>query len=66
MSNNDTIGGYINYPEKTRLNFTVRRGDRIFLDKMCERGVFASYSDALKKLIRFYRITFEGLPKLER
>jgi hypothetical protein len=66
MSQSDTKGDFIDYPEKTRLNFTVRRGDRIVLDKLIERGVFASYSDALKKLIRFYRITFEGLPAPER
>jgi len=56
----------IEYPEKTRITITIEKGDRIVLDKLIERGVFASYSNAVKKLVRFWRLTFEGLPPIKR
>lgn len=65
MSNGVTDSPPIDYPAKTRITVTIERGDRIVLDKLIERGVFVSYSNAVKKLIRFWRVTFEGLPSIK-
>jgi len=63
--NSATNPPLIDYPEKSRISITIERTDRRVLDLLISRGVFASYSDAVKKLLRFYRITFEGLPGMK-
>lgn len=64
MVKGDAGGGLIDYPEKTRITITISKADRRVLDTLIDRGVFASYSDANHKLLRFWRVTFEGLPPI--